>query len=145
MPPVLADVEHDGHPIFWYVFPREETDLSKGMGGGASTPRFSTGYAALQNRPSILIETHMLKPYKTRVEATASFLRSTLHTVARQCISSSAGRPRRGCTPDRHARPAPFPLKFDLGKDSTMMPFKGIRFRTEQSETLRHQQARVYR
>ncbi|MBK7258620.1 MAG: hypothetical protein IPI01_12625 [Ignavibacteriae bacterium] len=31
MPRVLDRVERDGHPIFWYVFPREETDLSKGM------------------------------------------------------------------------------------------------------------------
>jgi hypothetical protein len=133
MPPVLADVEHDGHPIFWYVFPREETDLSKGMGGGASTPRFSTGYAALQNRPSILIETHMLKPYRTRVEATISFLRSTLHTVAR-----SASQLRRVVREADRRRIAmetrTVPLKFDLGKDSTLLPFKGIRFRKEQSE-----------
>lgn len=133
MPRVLDRVERDGHPIFWYVFPREETDLSKGMGSGASTPRFSTGYAALQNRPSILIETHMLKPYKTRVEATASFLRGTLATVAR---NASALRrtireadARRAAAADRSV-----PMKFELGKDATMMPFKGIRLRTEQSE-----------
>ena len=132
MPRVLDRVERDGHPIFWYVFPREETDLSKGMGSGASTPRFSTGYAALQNRPSILIETHMLKPYRTRVEATASFLRGTLATVAR---NASALRrtvrdadARRAAAADRSV-----PVKFALGKDSTMMPFKGIRLRTEQS------------
>ena len=133
LPPVLDRVEKDGHHIFWYVFPREETDLSKGMGGGASTPRFSTGYAALQNRPSILIETHMLKPYKTRVEATASFLRGTIASVAG---SASALRrvvreadQRRIAVADRI-----LPLKFELGKDSTMLPFKGIRLRAEQSE-----------
>ncbi len=133
LPPVLDRVERDGHPIFWYVFPREETDLSKGMGGGAAPPRFSTGYAALQNRPSILIETHMLKPYRTRVEATASFLRGTLATVAR---SASALRrtvrdadARRVAVADRSV-----PMKFELGKEATRMPFKGIRLRTEQSE-----------
>jgi hypothetical protein len=132
LPPVLSQVENDGHHIFWYVFPREDTDLSKGMGGGASTPRFSTGYAALQNRPSILIETHMLKPYKTRVEATASFLRAALTTVA-----GSASTLRRAVRMADERRIAcveeVLPLKFGLGKDSTMMPFKGIRFRTEQS------------
>ncbi len=133
LPPVLGQVEKDGHHIFWYVFPREETDLHKGMGGGASTPRFSTGYAALQNRPSILIETHMLKPYKTRVEATASFLRGTLATVGRSASSLrqavlSADR-RRAAGMDRIV-----PLKFDLGRDSTLLPFRAIRLRTEQSE-----------
>ena len=132
LPPVLENVERDGHHIFWYVFPREETDLSKGMGGGASTPRFSTGYAALQNRPSLLIETHMLKPYRTRVEATASFLRGTLATVAR---SASA---LRHTVRDADARRAAVTdpsvsMKFALGKEATMMPFKGIRLRTEQS------------
>lgn len=133
LPPVLSQVEKDGHPVFWYVFPREETDLRKGMGGGASTPRFSTGYAALQNRPSILIETHMLKPYKTRVEATASFLRATLSTIAGTTsalrLAVRKADERRAAVAESYLR-----LKFGLGKDSTMMPFKGIRFRTEHSE-----------
>ncbi|HTY58165.1 MAG TPA: M14 family metallopeptidase, partial [Bacteroidota bacterium] len=58
----LPAVEKSGHKIFAYVFPREDRDLSKGLNGGASTPRFSTGFAALENRPAVLIETHMLKP-----------------------------------------------------------------------------------
>ena len=33
-------------------------------------PRYSTGYFALRNRPSILIETHSHKPFRTRVLAT---------------------------------------------------------------------------
>jgi hypothetical protein len=82
LPRVLPAVEESGHKVFWYVMPREDTDLSKGFqGGGVSTPRFSTGYAALQNRPALLIETHMLKPYRTRVDATYHFLKGSLMAV----------------------------------------------------------------
>ena len=33
-------------------------------------PRYSTGYAALWNTPGLMVETHMLKPYASRVEGT---------------------------------------------------------------------------
>jgi len=80
----LPAVEKSGHKIFAYVFPREDRDLSKGLNAGASTPRFSTGFAALQNRPAVLIETHMLKPYKVRVEGTYQFLKGMISAVNRR-------------------------------------------------------------
>ena len=80
----LPAVEQSGHRIFAYVFPREDRDLSKGLTGGASTPRFSTGFAALENRPAVLIETHMLKPYKMRVEGTYEFLKAMIAAVNRK-------------------------------------------------------------
>lgn len=42
-------------------------------------PRYSTGYAALWNSPGLMLETHMLKPYRQRVKGTYDFL----HTAAR--------------------------------------------------------------
>jgi Zinc carboxypeptidase len=42
------------------------------------TPRFATGYAALFNCIGFTTETHMLKPYANRVEATYKFLSSLL-------------------------------------------------------------------
>lgn len=129
LPPLLSAVEQAGHPVFWYVFPREETDLSKGMGGGASTPRFSTGYAALQNRPALLIETHMLKPYRTRVEATKAFLLGALGTVAR--APSHLRSLVRESDQRREHTPGIMPLTFTLGERSTPRTFRGIRFRTE--------------
>ena len=33
-------------------------------------PRYSTGYAALWNTPGLMVETHMLKPYASRVQGT---------------------------------------------------------------------------
>lgn len=74
-------VEKHGSTIAPYVFPREEKDLTKGLMQGAATPRFSTGYAAIQNRAALLIETHMLKNYRTRVEATYKLLHAVLEFI----------------------------------------------------------------
>lgn len=45
------------------------------------TPRYSTGYAALFHTLAFMTETHMLKPYPQRVEATYQFLMSALEAV----------------------------------------------------------------
>jgi hypothetical protein len=64
------------HP---YVYLKEwRKGLEAGIIDWAATPRFSTGYAALQNRPSMLIETHMMKPYKERVYSTKAMIETTL-------------------------------------------------------------------
>jgi hypothetical protein len=39
-------------------------------------PRYSTGYTALFNTLGMMVETHMLKPYKQRVECTYELMRS---------------------------------------------------------------------
>ncbi|WP_299002270.1 M14 family metallopeptidase [uncultured Tenacibaculum sp.] len=42
------------------------------------SPRYSTGYTSLFNTLGLMVETHMLKPYKIRVEQTYELLFSTL-------------------------------------------------------------------
>ncbi|MDO6676750.1 M14 family metallopeptidase [Tenacibaculum sp. 1_MG-2023] len=42
------------------------------------SPRYSTGYTTLFNTLGLMVETHMLKPYKIRVEQTYELLLSTL-------------------------------------------------------------------
>ena len=44
-------------------------------------PRYSTGYLALLGIPGYITETHMLKPYEQRVEATYSFLWSCVEEM----------------------------------------------------------------
>ena len=44
--------------------------------------RYSSGYAALHNTIGLVTETHMLKPYKQRVEATYQFLLSTVEVLS---------------------------------------------------------------
>jgi Zinc carboxypeptidase len=76
--PRLAAMGHLPAP---YLTFREPANPLSGVDMGGSTPRFSTGYAPLQCRPAILVETHMLKPYATRVKSTYDLLVALLEDI----------------------------------------------------------------
>lgn len=50
----------------------------KGFSAFMDTPRYTTGYTALFNVPGTVAETHMLKPYPQRVEATLEYMLSSI-------------------------------------------------------------------
>ena len=57
----------------WEMIPYvnfETTDFNKGMKMFMDPPRYSSGYAALFNTLAFMPETHMLKPFKERVQTT---------------------------------------------------------------------------
>lgn len=60
-----------------YVEPIKEIP-DNGIAAFLETPRYSTGYAALFNTIGFMPETHMLKPYPNRVEATLLLLQTFL-------------------------------------------------------------------
>jgi len=79
IPSIEDGVNNKGFLVHPYVYLKEwRKGLDAGIVDWAATPRFSTGYAALQNRPSLLIETHMTKPYKDRVYSTKAMIETTL-------------------------------------------------------------------
>lgn len=80
-PHLMRTLPLDGHHPQIFFDLHDRLDPSKGIGGGGFAPRFSTGYGAITNRPSILVETHMLKLYDVRVKATHSLLAHTLELV----------------------------------------------------------------
>ncbi|WP_435579727.1 M14 family metallopeptidase [Gilvibacter sp.] len=51
-----------------------ESGFSQFMDG----PRYSTGYTSLYNTLGLMVETHMLKPYKDRVEGTYALMESVI-------------------------------------------------------------------
>lgn len=70
----------DAHyPIFPYVSFRNWHDPRSGLYMRPGRPMLSQGYTAFRNRPGLLIETHMLKPYKQRVLATKEMINLTLN------------------------------------------------------------------
>lgn len=82
-PHLLRTLEEDGHCPQLYFDMRDRLDPAKGIdaGNGAFAPRFSTGYGAITNRPSLLVETHMLKPYEVRLRATHRLLVRTIELI----------------------------------------------------------------
>jgi hypothetical protein len=82
VPHLIKNVEDEGYLMFPYVALRNWREgLDSGISDWASGPRLSTGYFALQNRPSLLVETHMIKPYKERVYSTLAVLETTIDFV----------------------------------------------------------------
>lgn len=47
------------------------------------SPRYSTGYTSLFNTLGMMVETHMLKPYKPRVEGTYELMKSMMDIIER--------------------------------------------------------------
>jgi hypothetical protein len=124
-----------GQPIIRYNSYRAHNEPTSGIVCWASPPRFSTGYAAIQNRPAILIETHMFKDYKTRVEGTYVTLVHTLeilneeHERVRKLIRDADAR-----TASPELRAAPFPLSFRSTPDSVMIDFLGYEYEVVESD-----------
>lgn len=65
-----------------YVDLLDPADPTGGFSSAVIEPRFSTGYFALRNVPSILVEMHAYKPYGQRVLGVETFVRSLLTEVA---------------------------------------------------------------
>jgi hypothetical protein len=62
----------------------ENANLQKGIPMFNETPRYSSGYTALFGTLSFISETHMLKPFKDRVQATYDLMQTFILTSAQQ-------------------------------------------------------------
>lgn len=77
MPDIIKDLNEKDLIITPYVnvFNRVPDN---GFSQFFDNPRYSTGYTTLFNTLGLMVETHMLKPYKQRVEATYELMLTTL-------------------------------------------------------------------
>jgi hypothetical protein len=135
---VAHATEAAGNVISWYLEFIDNRDLELGTRDFNGSPRFSTGYVPLRNRPGILIETHMIKDYRSRVIGTYDFLRAALTEVNRdpqrlRNIGREADE--RTVAAGRAYDPdASFPIDFDLTDDATPFALKAFTYETEHSE-----------
>ena len=82
--PAVADAtRRAGHPVGPYLELLSSEDPAQGAITPPYRPRYSTGYFALRNRPSVLIETHSHKPYRARVLGNHAWMAALLAEVAR--------------------------------------------------------------
>ncbi|AXT20862.1 hypothetical protein D7030_11125 [Flavobacteriaceae bacterium AU392] len=87
-------------------------------------PRYSTGYATLFNTLGMMVETHMLKPYKQRVEGTYELMKSMIEITEEQ--SEIIAKLRK--TPWKaYAEKGIYPLDWEIDTTkSTTFDFKGF-------------------
>jgi murein tripeptide amidase MpaA len=134
---VVPKVEAEGNLLTHYI-EFAGRDVSRGVATFIATPRFATGYTPLRNRAGLLIETHMLKPYKSRVRGTYDILWKTLEEINRDKNSlfeankkADAETLERGKTYDATRQ---FPLRIQTTDKSVPFAFKGIEYTVEDSE-----------
>ena len=87
------------------------------------SPRYSTGYTTLFNTLGMMVETHMLKPYKKRVEGTYELMK-TFIAIAEKEAEQIKKLSRYSKTRYPVGEPYPISWKIDSSK-TTMLNFKG--------------------
>ena len=135
---VKSATEAAGNVISWYLEFIDNRDLTLGTRDFNGSPRFSTGYVPLRNRAGILIETHMIKDYRSRVIGTYDFLRAALTEVN----NDPARLIRIGREADRRTVEAThtydpsnlYPLDFELTEEKTPFELKAFEYQTEHSD-----------
>jgi hypothetical protein len=117
----------DFYPSF-----RVADDPTSGFDASLYPPRFSTGYWAMRNRFSLLVETHSWKDYPRRVRITHNIIVALSEMMAKQgpawrtAAREADGRSERLGGQD-------VPLDFEVGPHTTSIDFRGYAYTREPS------------
>ncbi len=136
VPQLEAHLNAGGYPVFPYVGFRNWHDPRSGLITEVAPPMLSQGYTALRNRPGLLIETHMLKPYPQRVSATFECILTTLDILSNESkkLNSLIRKADQFVCSDSFLN-TPFPLRFETSmKDSSMVNFLGVEYNSVKSD-----------
>ena len=133
--PLIDKLETQGHLSFPYVMFRNWHDPKSGLQSRCSPAMLCGGYIALQNRASLLLETHSLKDYQTRVDATYKVIANSLELLSKensQLQSIIAKADNKYSSPEMLSEK--YPLQYDLISDSIMIDFKAKEYYAKKSE-----------
>ncbi|MEP6636822.1 MAG: M14 family metallopeptidase [Acidobacteriota bacterium] len=133
---VFPAMEAAGDVVSWYLEFADNRDFSQGIRDFNGSPRFSTGYVPLRNRPGILIETHMIKDYRSRVIGTYDLLLFTLAEVNRNpegLLSAVSEADEKPLAPGGQSNNE-FPIAFELTDKAVPYNLKALESRTEYSD-----------
>jgi hypothetical protein len=132
---LFGKLRDDGHLAVPYFDLIDGKDPTKGVASQAFEPRYSTGYAPLRNRASILVESHMLKPNKTRVHAQYHVQRHVLELAADNFKTLHEANARADAEDLDCGKPAkPVTLSFRRTDASAPFTLKGVSYRLGPSD-----------
>jgi len=129
-------MQQSGFPVFSYVSFRSWHDPRSGLVSSPAGPMLSQGYTAQRNRPGLLLETHMLKPYAQRVDATKAAVVFTLELLAKEAksLKKSIAAADQYTASDAF-RSENFPINFEVNmRDSSLVAFDGVAYSVVKSE-----------
>ncbi len=130
LPRLFKDMKIGGWEMTPYVYARSTPD--EGIAGFLDLARYSSGYASLFNTISFMPETHMLKPFKDRVQSTYLFMdcmiramhdeHTTLQTARKKAIQNTMNK-------------STFDLNWELDRETEeKIVFKGYEAKYKPSE-----------
>jgi hypothetical protein len=127
---VFPATARHGHLLAPYINLVDHRDIRKGLVNFGSGPRFSTGYVALRNRPGLLLETHMLKPYGQRVQATHALLLEVLRELGRHGDALRQANAAADAAQSQRAAgdAVDYPLAFRPGGQAQLFKLRGVAF-----------------
>jgi hypothetical protein len=129
---VNAAPGHVASPYIDFVGQTPDTGVARYQ----STPRFSTGYVKLQNRPALLIEMHMLKDYATRVTGNYEALRAIVAIVNRdadQLVQKNREADEATIAAARSGK-AELPIRMEATNETVPFNFMGYKWTVAKSE-----------
>jgi len=100
-PAVAQALIKAGHTPTIYPSPIDTREPTKGIRYSPEGPRYSTGYGDFISVPTVLVENHMLKPYRQRVLGTYVLLEAALKIAATDADRIAAAK-----ATDRASRPS---------------------------------------
>ncbi len=129
VPFIENEVQKSGYLIAPYVWFKED-EIKNGIVDGVTSPRLSTGYAAIQNRVALLIETHMLKDYKIRVFATLSMLEAIIRKANQEGkkLIEVINEAEKQTIDEIAIQKKYLPVRFQSSNEFVPFKFKGIKY-----------------
>jgi len=126
-PAVTQALTQAGHIPTLYPSPIDTREPTKGIRYSPEGPRYSTGYGDFISVPTVLVENHMLKPYRQRVLGTYVLLEAALKIAAQDASRITAAK-----AMDRASRPAELLTRWTPAPQPIgwVEQFKGISFDT---------------
>lgn len=127
-----ATLSERGHvPLSYFEF-KDANDPAAGITSPPLSPRFSDGYGTVQNRPTIVVETHMLKSFEVRIRAHYNLMKAVLEKTSREpqvllrAVETADGESAElGNVYD----PAlAYPISVELSDESEPIRFRGIEY-----------------
>jgi len=133
--PLKSEMEKKSFLMFRYVSFRNWHNPKSGISAWVSSPALSQGYTAIKNRAGLLLETHMLKPYKVRVESTYAAILSSMELIGKSASSLKfINREADKYTASESFRKKPYAVNYKASDEVRKVEFLGVEYVKDSSE-----------
>ncbi len=131
---VVPNTEKHGFLLAPYVDLKVSDDIKAGIIDNYSPPRYSTGFGVAVNRPALLLETHMMKDFKTRVEVNEAFVRELVTSIGGNPKALVAALNQADRDSAEKSAGSEFALDFKVTDVATDFAFKGFAYSKTRSD-----------